>query len=259
MLTTLTGTRNSILKLEADSKDFIKRDAFLESILDRPTYKISKFTDHVDLKLLKDKKYGKKGSFFYTKVDFSNVSTLRAFESSAFKIIAENITLERKGGKANTIEPFRDRQQYEIRLAQDKDRNFVENIAKKNFSHDRFHQDHNIENSLADEIKRQWAGNFFLGKRGDAMVVATANNYPVAFLLLLLAKKHSVIDLIAVSQKHRNKGLSKQMIGYALQNLSDRNRWIVGTQSTNLPSVKLYESMGFQTIGSQYVLHKHSF
>lgn len=260
MLTTLTGTRNSILNLEADSKDFIKRDAFLESILDRPTYKISKFTDPVDLKLLKDKKYGKKGSFFYTKVDFSNVFTLRALESSGFKIIEENITLERKGGKTktNTIKPFRDRQQYEIRLAQDKDRNFVEDIAKKNFSHDRFHQDPKIDNSLADGVKKQWAGNFFLGKRGDSMIVATANNRPVAFLLLLLEKENTVIDLIAVSQKHRKKGLSKEMIIYALQNLSARNRWRVGTQSTNIPSVRLYESLGFQNIGSQHVLHKHS-
>ena len=259
MPTTLTGIRNFILNSTVDYKNLIQRDAFLESILDRPTYKISKFNDPVDLKLLKDKKYGKKGSFFYTKVDFSNVSTLRAFESSGFKIIEENITMERKGGKANTIEPFRDRQQYEIRLAQDKDRNFVEDIAKKNFSHDRFHQDTKIDNSLADKIKSQWAGNFFSGKRGDSMIVATVNNRPVAFLLLLLEKQNTVIDLIAVSQEHRNKGFSKQMIGYALQNLSDRNRWLVGTQSTNVPSVRLYESLGFQTMGSQYVLHRHSF
>ena len=89
------------------------------------------------------------------------------------------------------------------------------------------------------------------------MIVATVNNRPVAFLMLLLAKKLSVIDLIAVSKEHRKKGVSKQMIAYALQNLSDRNRWIVGTQSTNVPSVKLYQSMGFQIINSQYVLHKH--
>ena len=237
----------------------IQRDAFLECILNRPVYKINEFTDPVELKLLQDKNYKKKGSFFYTKVDCSNVSTLRIFENSGFKIIEENITLEKKGGESLKKKLFGHHQQYEIRWAQAEDRNFVEDIAQKNFSHDRFHQDQKIDNSVADEIKRQWAGNFFSGKRGDAMIVATANNRPVAFLLLFLAKKHSVIDLIAVCKKHRKKGLSKQMFGYALQNLSDRNRWIVGTQSTNIPSVKLYESLGFQTIGSQYVLHRHSF
>ena len=60
MLTTLTGTRNSILKLEVDSKDFMQRDAFLESILNRPAYKINKLTDPVDLKFLQDKTYKKK-------------------------------------------------------------------------------------------------------------------------------------------------------------------------------------------------------
>ncbi len=237
----------------------IQRDTFLESILNRPAYKINEFTDSADLKFLQDKNYNPKGSFFYTKVDCSNVSNLRAFENFGFKIIEENITLEKKGEESNVKESFWDSQQYEIRWAQAEDRNFVEDIAQKNFSHDRFHQDPNIDNSLADEIKRQWAGNFFSGKRGDAMIVATANNRPVAFLLLLLAKKHSVIDLIAVSKEHRKKGLSKQMISYAMRELSDRNRWLVGTQSTNVPSVRLYESLGFQTIGSQYVLHRHSF
>jgi len=163
------------------------------------------------------------------------------------------------GGEAHLPESIGHRQQYEIRWAQDEDRNFVEDIAQKNFSHDRFHQDPNIDNSLADEVKRQWAGNFFSGKRGNAMIVATANNRPVAFLLLLLPQKHSVIDLIAVSKNHRKKGLGLQMINYALQNFSGNNRWIVGTQSTNIASIRLYERLGFQTMGSQYVLHMHSF
>jgi len=258
MLTTLTGTRNSILKLEVDFKNLIQRDAFLESILNRPAYKINEFTDSTDLKFLEDKNCNPKGSFFYTKVDCSNVSNLRAFENSGFKIIEENITLGKEGGDSDQKDPFRHRQQYEIRWAQDEDRKFIEKIAQSSFSHDRFHQDPNIDNSLADEIKRQWAGNFFSGKRGDAMIVSTANNRPVAFLLLLLAKKHSVIDLIAVSKEHRKKGLSKQMISYAMRELSDWNRWLVGTQSTNVPSVRLYESLGYQTMGSQYVLHRHS-
>ena len=236
----------------------IQRDAFLESILDRPAYKINKFTEPVGLKLLQDKNYIKKGSFFYTKDGCSSVFTRSVFENSGFKIIEENITLEKKRVDSNLHEPFWRRQQYKIRWAQNEDRNLVEDIALKNFSHDRFHQDPNIDNSLADEIKRQWVGNFFLGKRGDAMVVATANNHPVAFLLLLLAQEHSVIDLIAVSKEHRKKGLSKQMISYAMLELSDRNRWLVGTQSSNVPSVRLYESLGFQIMGSQYVLHRHS-
>jgi ribosomal protein S18 acetylase RimI-like enzyme len=236
----------------------IQRDAFLESILDRPAYKINKFTEPVDLKLLQDKNYIKKGSFFYTKIGCSSVFTLSVFENSGFKIIEENITLEKKRVDSKLHESFKRRQQYKIRWAQDEDRNLVEDIALKNFSHDRFHQDPNIDNSLADEIKRQWAGNFFLGKRGDAMVVATANNHPVAFMLLIFPQKLSVIDLIAVSKEHRKKGLSKQMIRYAMRNLSDHRRWLVGTQSTNIPSVKLYESLGFQTTSSQYVLHKHS-
>ena len=150
-------------------------------------------------------------------------------------------------------------QQYEIRLAQDGDKIFVEEVAETSFSHDRFHQDPKIQNSKADAVKKEWAGNFFSGKRGDSMIVATTNNRPVAFLLLLLERQNTVIDLIAVSKEHRKKGLSNQMIGFAMQKFSANDRWIVGTQSTNIPSVRLYESLGFQTIRSQYVLHKHYF
>ena len=237
----------------------VHRDAFLESILDRPAYRINDLANPADLKLLQAKDSSLKSSFYYIKLDSSNFSTLRNYENSGFKMIEENITLEKKGGELLRFQLSDQHQRYEIRWAQDEDRNFVEDVAQKSFFHDRFHQDPEIDNSLADEIKKQWAGNFFLGKRGNAMIVATANNRPVAFLLLLFVKKHSVIDLIAVSEEHRKKGLSKQMIGYALHNLSGMNRWLVGTQSTNIPSVRLYGSLGFQTIGSQCVLHHHSF
>ena len=68
MLTTLTGTRNSILKLEVDSKAFIQRDAFLGNILGLPAYKINEFIEPLNLKFLEDKNYGKKSSFLYTRL-----------------------------------------------------------------------------------------------------------------------------------------------------------------------------------------------
>ena len=63
MLTTLTGTRTFILNSTVDSKNLIQRDAFLESILDRPAYKINEFIGPTGLKLLKDKNYGKRALF----------------------------------------------------------------------------------------------------------------------------------------------------------------------------------------------------
>jgi ribosomal protein S18 acetylase RimI-like enzyme len=32
---------------------------------------------------------------------------------------------------------------------------------------------------------------------------------------------------------------------------------VVGTQAANIPSVRLYESLGFRLRSSQYVLHHH--
>ena len=112
----------------------IQRDAFLESILSRPAYKIDEFTDPVELKLLQDKNYNFRGSFFYTKVDCSNASRLRVFENSGFKIIEENITLEKERVYSNLKDSFSRCQQYKIRWAQDEERNFVEDIARKKIS-----------------------------------------------------------------------------------------------------------------------------
>ena len=36
---------------------------------------------------------------------------------------------------------------------------------------------------------------------------------------------------------------------FAMQKFSANDRWIVGTQSTNIPSVRLYESLAFKPLG----------
>ena len=85
-LTTSIGTKSFILKSAVDSKNLIQK-TLLESILNRPAYKINEFSDSAALKFLQDKNYNSKGSFFYTKVDCSNVSNLRAFENSGFALL----------------------------------------------------------------------------------------------------------------------------------------------------------------------------
>jgi len=133
----------------------------------------------------------------------------------------------------------------------------VEEIASKSFTLDRFHQDPKIDNSSADEIKKQWAGNFFSGKRGDVTVVASKKNRPVAFLLLLFGQKENIIDLIAVDSKNRNNGLAKQMINFAKSINGFPQNLLVGTQASNIPSIRMYEKIGFKKINSQFVLHYH--
>jgi len=66
-------------------------------------------------------------------------------------------------------------------------------------------------------------------------------------------RKTRVIDLIAVAESDRRQGLAQGMILYDLGNKD----LIVGTQVSNIPSIRCYESMGFKLIKSQYVFHFH--
>ena len=215
------------------------------------------FVVKVPLKLdiIQFRRTGRK-SFLYAKIDYSNHLDLRHLETLGFRVIETNVTLMQELGFEFEIGSNQN-PQYRIRLAKVDDRKAVEEIARKSFTLDRFHQDPKINNSSADEIKKQWASNFFSGKRGDVTVIASRNNRPVAFLLLLFGQKENIIDLIAVDSEHRKNGLAEQMIKFVKSINDIQKKLLVGTQATNIPSIRLYEKMGFQKINSQILLHYH--
>ena len=224
----------------------------MEKILAVPTFVVK-----VPLKLdiIQFSRTGRK-SFLYAKIDYSNHLDLRHLETLGFRVIETNVTLKQKSGLEFKIGSHQN-PQYRIRLAQVGDRKDVEEIARKSFNLDRFHQDPKIDNFSADEIKKQWASNFFAGKRGDVLIVASRNNRTIAFLLLIFGKKENIIDLIAVDPEHRKNGLAEKMIHFAKSINGSQKKLFVGTQVSNTPSIRLYEKLGFNKINSQNVLHYH--
>ena len=130
-------------------------------------------------------------------------------------------------------------------------------IARDNFIYSRFHLDPHIDNNIANQIKQNWVENYFLGKRGDKMVLALIDSEPVGFLQLRLKEKILFIDLIGVDKKEQGKGIASAMIRYANQNI-EHSCIKVGTQIGNLPSIKLYQNLGFVFSGSDYVFHYHN-
>ncbi len=78
------------------------------------------------------------------------------------------------------------------------------------------------------------------------------------FLLLLGPTGNAlVIDLIAVDESMRGRGVAGAMIGFAARAFPDAGRVRVGTQAANVPSLRLYERLGFRTVATQYVVHSH--
>ncbi len=79
----------------------------------------------------------------------------------------------------------------------------MEDIAGHAFRFTRFHLDNVIPLSLAHRIKRIWAGNYFSGGRGTALLVAEDGDGACGFLRVLERGDAAVIDLFAVAPRGR--------------------------------------------------------
>lgn len=189
-------------------------------------------------------------AFVDAKVAAGAIERVHALAGCGFDLIDTNVRLERKPGDLHV--PAADAV---IRPAQPADADVVATIAGESFRFDRFHADPKIPTAVADRIKASWAGNFFRGLRGDRMIVAAADHV-LGFLQILDRPDHSIIDLIAVEEGAQGRGIAGAMIALAIRQ-GGRVPWIVGTQVSNIPSLRLYERLGFRVAASQYVFHCH--
>ena len=67
-------------------------------------------------------------------------------------------------------------------------------------------------------------------------------------------------DMIMVSHCCRHGyrgGAGRAMIGFASANCDCAGSAVVGTQVANIPSVRLYETLGFRLTAARYVFHYH--
>lgn len=195
------------------------------------------------------------GPDFRWAVTASNDSSVeQELSDQGFYVVDTRVTLEKK-------QPFDfpvlSPEGYSIREALPNDENQVVAIAASSFSCSRFHNDPAISKILANKVKKEWARNFFRGKRGDAMIVAVQDEKIVGFNLLLIKKDILIIDLIAVDAAHRQRGLASAMVTAAAAT-PGINLMRVGTQLLNIPSLRAYEKIGFAVIDTEHVWHCHT-
>jgi len=193
-----------------------------------------------------------KPSFSYARVSSRDPATAQGLEMQGFRLVDTNVTLEMDAAPLAGVEGV------EARAARSDDAEAVEQIARSSFEVSRFHLDPLLPPELANEIKAQWAANFFRGERGDFMVVAEAEGEVAGFLQLLSGPESVlVIDLVAVAPKFGGRGLATAMIRYAARECAAPARVRVGTQLANVSSLGLYQRLGFHITASAYVLHLH--
>ena len=191
--------------------------------------------------------------FIYTKIPVDMIAGIHSLETAGFHIVDTNILFEKHISNDNFVSGSTN-----IRFARYEDKEEVCRLARHNFVHSRFHLDPQIDIETANTVKANWAMNYFLGERGDAMVVSHTGGKLSGFLQLFISKGVMIIDLIAVDKNNRRKNIASDMIKFAENNLDDFEYIRVGTQVVNIPSLRLYEKLGFYIIDAAYVLHYHN-
>lgn len=195
------------------------------------------------------------GALFVTaKIPIGEIAVVHALEELGFHVVDVALTF-----RCNRLENM---QSGAARFVKPEDRDRIVDIARNAFTYSRFHLDPMIPDVIADRIKAEWAGNYFAGQRGDAMVTVEADGRVAGFLQLLKGQEDDVVvDLIAVEPMYARRGLARAMIGFAANHgIGDGVRpasMVVGTQAANTPSVNLYEASGFRLSASVFVLHHH--
>jgi len=193
--------------------------------------------------------------FTTARADVDDVRWVRELETAGFGIVDVGLTFAADGIDA--------RSHPAVRFARADDAAGVRAVAASAFRYSRFHLDPWIPDEIADRVKADWATNYFVGQRGDGMIVAEIGGEIAGFLQVLLGSDgRVVIDLVAVRADARGKGLAAGMIAHAATHGTGDSRKpagvVVGTQAANIPSVRLYEALGFRLQRTQFVLHRHA-
>jgi len=196
-------------------------------------------------------------AFITAKVESGQQSELSHLQKLGFRVITVNVQLRCKSLSGSGPVHLTN-----VRHARPADEPSIRKIARESFSHDRFHADTNIPRSVADEVKEQWVANYFKGKRGNALFVLEEHGSILGFLLAIKDKPQRFnIDLIGIAKAHRGQRFGEFLVTFAQAYFSAGGHCseiLVGTQITNLSSLRLYQRMGFSVIGSSYMLHYNS-
>ena len=107
-------------------------------------------------------------------------------------------------------------------------------------------------------IKKKTLQNYFLGLRGDKLIVQLNRKEVSGFCLLIFKNsKIAIIDLICVDKNFVKKGLASDLLLYTLNYLKKlkKEKIIVGTQESNLAAIRLYNAAKFNLKNKTYLYH----
>jgi GNAT superfamily N-acetyltransferase len=229
----------------------LQHDPWLSQVLEREVYHLDS-SDPAAAERALQRLVGAGRCFLYAKVPCRDLAQVWWLEGHGFRLVDTAVTLAAPLQRGLPLVSG-----LNIRLARPQDRTQVGEVAASSFRYSRFHADPRIGSELADRIKRQWSENFFVGARGDLMVVAADQGRVVGYNLLLRRGEDLVIDLIAVARPWRGQGVARDLIAFAQDQAPGATRLVVGTQLANRDSLALYQGLGMKLVEAAYVYHLH--
>ena len=232
----------------------IAQDQWLSGIFSYPVYYLEAFQEG-DGAAVHTHMQAQVQAFYFAKVPTQDVTEVRALCHLGLYPVDVNITLrhhrvELTQEVSNIVESA---QGFE---------NIVEEIAASCFMYSRFHLDPQIPQAVANEIKRAWVRNYLQGKRGDKLLLCLRDGNAAGFLAVKLDETEegglATIELLGVDTRYQRQGVGRELVAAFIKAYEGRARTLqVGTQAANIPSLRLYESMGFRLAHTSYVLHGH--
>lgn len=191
------------------------------------------------------------------KVPADTVTSVATLTALGFRVIDTGIQLDVhcRGLETRASHPAA---AWCVRDAVPDDREAVERVSGDNLTTSRFHLDPQIDPGRASRLKRAWAGNFFDGRRGERLLVVETDHGVSGFLLVLEKGIEGIIDLVALDPELRGTGALDGLLRGWLERAPALTRLIVGTQVSNVSSLRAYGRLGFRVCGAAYVLHYHA-
>lgn len=233
--------------------DLFLPDPWLAGILGYPVYNAA------DPLALAEEQDGKVQHFLHTpclvcaRLDVDQLGALNKLLHRGFCLVDTAVTFRASWAAAADVNPA-----LVVRKARPSDLTAVADMAGEVFTESRFYKDPRITRSQASRINREWAANFFCGKRGDEMLVAEKDGVAAGFISLLVKQAgEGVIDLIGVHPSARGAGVGSALLSAAPRLVPQIKSCTVTTQIANRGAIRLYQKFGFDLVEAKYVLHVH--
>lgn len=188
-----------------------------------------------------------------------DTSYVKTLIDSGFYIVLCNIILKRKLLDEEVI-----RQPLMTRFATLDDIEALQLIACQSFSNNtRFHLDPHLSGQKSTEFHGLWIERLLKNKdikvwcaELDSKIVGFVTSQILEYSDIA-SERIGYIDLIAVAESYRRRGIGSALIDTLLTYLKGKVQVVmVDTESINYSALRLYQKNGFSVSGSRFVLHK---